>query len=306
MMRPLSWHLLTLPLGALIAAVVPRTADGQRDSSTAPVIRLQIDNDLIGLRGAGRPPDYDYTHGTRISLTLPNGATAVALGQEIFTPRHNAELPVAGDRPYAAWLYGALVLMRRRGLTLDSLELRAGVTGRPALGEQIQNGVHRLLNNALERGWSFQIPARAALDVYADRSAVLLDAQADSTRPSRFLRGGLGAEGGTVRQVLHLSSTATWGWGIRRAHGDAPLVRHPGRWYVETGYREEYVLRDIFIDGVSGGPAASRIPWVGEGFLEAGANLSRWSIAYRHVMRSREYKAATHGHAYGSIAISRR
>lgn len=273
----------------------------------ASVIRLQIDNDLIGLRGAGPPPDYDYTHGTRISLTPPNGKPAVALGQEIYTPRHNAAAPIAGDRPYAAWLYGALVVMRRRQSTLDSLELRGGVTGRLALGEQVQNGVHRLLHNELERGWAHQIPARLAVDLRADHSMILVGTRVDSVRPSRFLRADLGGMAGTVRQEIHLSGSAYWGWGVSAHPGaDAPLVRRPGRWYLETGYRQEYVLSDLFVDGVHGGPGASRVPRVSEGFLEAGANLRRWSIGYRYVARSREYCAATGGHAYGSIAISRR
>lgn len=295
------------PLSAVAAILLPRAAHAQRDSSTASVIRLQIDNDLIGLRGAGPPPDHDYTHGTRISLTLPNGKAAVALGQEIYTPRHNADAPIAGERPYAAWLYGALVVMRRRGFILDSLELRGGVTGRLALGEQVQNGVHRLLHNELERGWAHQIPARLALDLRADRSTILLGTRADSMRPSRFLRADLGGMAGTLRREIHLSSAAYWGLGAAaRAGADAPLVGRPGRWYLETGYRQEYVMSDLFVDGVQGGPGASRVPWVGEGFVGAGANLGHWSIGYRHVARSREYRSATGGHAYGSITISRR
>jgi lipid A 3-O-deacylase len=294
-------------LCALLATLLARAAHAQRDTTTASVLRLQIDNDLIGLRGAGPPPDYDYTHGTRISFTLPNGTSAIALGQEIYTPRHNADAPMAGDRPYAAWLYGALVAMRRRGSTLDSVELRGGVTGPLALGEQLQNGVHRLLHNELERGWAHQIPARLAVDLRADRSMILLGRSVDSMRPSRFLGADLGGVAGSVRQEIHLTGAAYWGLGdAARAGADAPLVRRPGGWYLETGYRQEYVLRDLFVDGVRGGPAASRVPWVGEGFLEAGANLSHWSISYRHVARSREYRAANGGHAYGSIAISRR
>lgn len=296
-----------LSLCALFGGVLPHPARAQRDSATAAVIRLQVDNDLIGLRGGGAPPDYDYTHGTRISFALPNGSIAFALGQEIYTPRHNTDVPAAGDRPHGAWLYGALLGMRRCGPGLDSIEVRSGATGRLALGEQLQNGVHRVLHNELERGWSQQIPARLALDVRADHSMILLGGTHDATRPSRLLIGDLGAVAGTVRRALHLASVAYWAWGAAQpARGDAPLVGHPGRWYLDAGYREEYVMGDIFIDGVRGTPGASRIPWVGEGFVGAGVNLAHWSIAYRHVVRSREYRAASGGHAYGSIAISRR
>src|SRR4051812_15249087 len=200
-------------LSAFLATVLPGgLAAAQRDPSRASVIRLQIDNDLIGLRGGGPPPDYDYTGGARFSLTMANGAIAFALGQEIYTPRHNTDVPVGGDRPYAGLLYGALLVMRRREHTLDSVELRGGVTGRLALGEQVQNTVHRLLHNALERGWSHQIPARAAVDVRAERSTILFGMSTDSTEPSRFLRGALGGVAGNIQGEIHLSGSAYWGW----------------------------------------------------------------------------------------------
>ena len=100
----------------------------------APSARLQVDNDFLALRGSGPPPDYDYTHGTRLGVAWPSmkGAfgwhpggirgcatrpgldsscflTGIALTQEIYTPRHNTVEPVPGDRPYAAWSYALLL-----------------------------------------------------------------------------------------------------------------------------------------------------------------------------------------------------
>src|SRR5918992_909470 len=42
-----------------------KTADAQTVDATRS-LHLAFENDLIAVRGAGAPPDYDYTHGTRI------------------------------------------------------------------------------------------------------------------------------------------------------------------------------------------------------------------------------------------------
>src|ERR1700720_3759437 len=114
-----------------------------QDPQPSASVRFEIDNDLFALRGSGPPPDYDYTHGTRISILRTRGPTwiartlgaaprcvdvaamkqgcllsGVAFGQEIYTPRHNVSDPVPGDRPHAAWLYGAVKLERLAGTRL--------------------------------------------------------------------------------------------------------------------------------------------------------------------------------------------
>jgi hypothetical protein len=56
--------------------MLPAVAAAQ-EAGAARSIRVVVDNDLIAVRGAGAPPDYDYTHGTRITWcagasTAPN------------------------------------------------------------------------------------------------------------------------------------------------------------------------------------------------------------------------------------------
>jgi len=303
-------------------------AGGQDASPPSASVRVEVDNDLFALRGGGPPPDYDYTHGTRINFVRPiapawlaralgtaprcAGAAAVqhgcllsgvALGQEIYTPRHNVPDPVAGDRPHAAWLYGAIQLQRLAATRLQAFELRAGVTGPPALGEQVQNGVHRLLRNHLEAGWDHQLPTR--LGITADYDATGLIGRSSSPAPSRFVAGGVGATVGTLRRTVRAGASAYYGFGPAHARSaDAPLVARPGRIYMVAGYQQSLVLYDAFIEGVGATQGAVRLPWVGEAYAATGWRFRRFAAEYRYVSRGREYRAEPGRHAYGAIALS--
>lgn len=303
-------------------------ANAQATSPPAGSVRLEVDNDLLAIRGSGPPPDYDYTHGTRISVTRPSAPvwlaralgtasqcadaatmergcllSGYALGQEIYTPRHNSHDPVAGDRPHAAWLYGAIQLQRLTGTRSQTLELRAGVTGPSALGEQVQNGVHRLLHNHLEAGWEHQL--RTRLGVAADYDATSLLGRPVSRAPSRFVAGSIGATLGTLRRTVRTSVSAYYGFGSTRVRsGDAPMVARPGRFYLLAGYQQSLVLYDAFVEGVGTTPGAVRLPWVSEAQAGIGWRFRRFAAEYRYVSRGREYRAEPGRHAYGAIALT--
>ena len=288
-------------------AMVAVTARVRAQDSThmRSSVLLQVDNDLFSLRGAGPPPDYDYTHGTRFALALPARRPAWLiggeLGQEIYTPRHNVAQPTPGDRPYGAWIFGTACASRVASAGVDSLSLRLGVTGPPALGEEVQNSVHRLLGNHLEQGWSHQIPTHVALAASYDATHLLLS----SETTSHLLAGSVGAVLGTLRRDAHASVLAYWSFGRLYAPvASAPLVRHPRRWYVSAGYRQYFVAHDTFIEGDEGAAGAVRVPWVSEAFGGAGVRFSAFAIGYRYVLRGREYRSEPGTHAYGSIGIA--
>ena len=299
---------------------------GQAAAPAATSIRLEVDNDVFVLHGSGPPPDYDYTHGTRIAITWPGAPTrlarasgadprcttlrarpcllaGVALGQEIYTPRHNARTPIAGDRPHAAWLYGAAKLQRLSGTTLQALEIRAGVTGPAALGGEAQNEMHRLLHDPPAVGWQAQIPTRLAMNVDYDATRVVEGRGAAS--PSRFLAGSLGATAGTLRRTLRAAATAYCGFGDADAWSTAsPLVGRPGRFHLAAGYEQSLVVHDTFIEGTGATRGASMIPWVGEAYGAAGVRIGGMDAEYRYVSRSREYRAAPTGHPYAALVFS--
>jgi lipid A 3-O-deacylase len=269
-----------------------------------PSAQLQVDNDLFLIRGTGHPIDYDYTHGTRTVVSMPSNGRIIGAGlaQEIYTPRHNTTAHIPGDRPYAAALYGAVSLTRVRPRGLDSLAIDLGVTGPPALGRELQNGIHRLLHNHLEAGWSRQLPTRLLASASYDAKRFVIAAPV--SLPSRFLAAGLGGTLGTVRRAFHVGAESYWGFGsIRAANASTPLVRRPGRWYITASYREDLVLHDAFIEGTGGVSGAARLPWVGEAALGAGLHFSRFAAEYRCVVRAREYRSQPNAHPYGSIRI---
>ena len=121
-------------------------------------MRLSIENDLIAVRGVGAPPDYDYTHGTRVAAAWAGApawvrratgrrpacrdaaarqlgcvATALEVGQEIYTPRRDAPRPVPGERPYAGWLYASAAVRTVSPGRVRAAGIEVGVTGAPSL-----------------------------------------------------------------------------------------------------------------------------------------------------------------------------
>ncbi|HEY2855439.1 MAG TPA: lipid A-modifier LpxR family protein, partial [Gemmatimonadaceae bacterium] len=217
-------HVVACYVGSARAAVVGvALAFASRASAqqAAPVFQLQVDNDLFAVRGGGAPPDYDYTHGTHLSFSWNGGA--LALAQEIYTPRHNAPSPLPGDRPYAAWLFGEYGYHTLHGPWFGRFAMRGGVTGPPALGEQVQNGIHRLLGNHLELGWAHQLPTRATIDARADETRLL--ATTAGAGPSRLFEASVGGTVGTMQRSLRAGVQTYLGFGsVHSPTADAPLV----------------------------------------------------------------------------------
>jgi hypothetical protein len=55
-------------------------AAGAQQPDAGRSLRLTVENDLIAVRGAGAPPDYDYTHGT--DLFVDGNTSRASVGAE--------------------------------------------------------------------------------------------------------------------------------------------------------------------------------------------------------------------------------
>jgi outer membrane protein LpxR len=302
-----------------------------RMTTFATGVVLQFDNDFLAVRGAGPPPDYDYTHGSRLGITWPgaNGLgrrlggppdcrsarsestacllTGFAIAQEIYTPRHNTIEPVSGDRPYAAWSYASMRLMVLRPRSLTSMAVNAGVTGPPALGEEVQNGIHRVLHNARELGWSHQVPAQfgATLDVDYTRVVFTSSGAVRAPAPSRFVAATLGSSLGNIQRNLRLGGIAYWSFGhVFTPIASEPLVRHPGRFFVATRVYYLSPRHDEFIEGGGGSPGAQLRHGVDEVTASAGWRARGVALEYGYTSRGREYRAQPGRHAYGSLVAT--
>ena len=92
------------------------------------------------------------------------------LSQNMFTPRvTQAPHPDPRDRPYAAELLGTASLIQDTDRTRNILSLGVGAIGPPALGEEAQNTVHRIIRAKTAKGWDFQLPGQPVVEITADR-----------------------------------------------------------------------------------------------------------------------------------------
>ncbi|HEV2147769.1 MAG TPA: lipid A deacylase LpxR family protein [Longimicrobiaceae bacterium] len=283
---------LLLALAAVPVHPAPVSAQEVRS------VRFVLDNDLFGLRGREAPPDHDYTHGVNVSVELSGAprvvrwavpaaelSTMLGLGQEVYTPREDAPEPVPGERPYAAWLYLAAGASADRGHRRDEVSVRLGVVGPPALGEEVQNGVHRLTGSRPQLGWEHQIGTRPGI--------VLRFEQTHRLRPLPdagwvLLLPAWSAAAGNVEAGL--------GAGARVRVGAARGA------YALVGARGEHLLWDVFLDAAES--TVERIPSVGEWEAGAGWAFRRATVEYRFVARGREYRTQAAPHRWGSLGLS--
>ncbi|HYW06575.1 MAG TPA: lipid A deacylase LpxR family protein [Longimicrobium sp.] len=263
-------------------------------------VTLVLDNDILAPRGGGAPADHDYTHGLSLTLELLRDSAAcvakpcarkrIGLGQRIYTPRRDAPTPIAGERPYAAWLYAAAGVTRETAGRRRTLAVEVGVTGPPALGEPVQNGVHRLAGSRRQEGWSHQlgfepgILARLEDSIWMGRAAPVL-------RTVRLAP--------TARVVLGNVRTAGAAGVSVEAGGAAGL-------YARLGGEGEWVVRDLFLDGNSfrGNSTARKLPGVARGEAGVGFRGRGRAGEYRVVARSREYRAQPGAHVHGSLVFT--
>jgi hypothetical protein len=310
----------------IVATIIAGIAAAQTPTN-AVALRLELDNDFLALRGAGPPADYDYTHGTIVEAAWPYAPSAIGRGlrvearcdprraragacvlstlsiaQQIYTPRHDSPQPVLGDRPYAAWLSSTARVQRLSESTLQTFGVQAGIIGPPALGEEVQNAVHRLLHNRLEIGWPRQLPTRAGVngDYELDHA---FRYGADGAA-SRFVAIRAGATLGNLRRAARAGLTLHHGFGsVEPWNASAPLVNRPGRFYVTAGLTESNIEHDTFIEGVRGYAGAARLSWVDEWSAGFGMRSRRFGLEYRYVSTGREYRAEPGRHAFGALTM---
>jgi hypothetical protein len=311
----------------LLLVCLATTAAAQ-SVAAARSVALEVDNDLIAMRGAGVPPDYDYTQGAKVSVAWAGApplvrrvlghrsgcrspearrtgcvATAAVVGQEIYTPRRDALEPVPGERPYAGWLYAsAMAHVVRRGHA-RALGVEFGVSGPMSLAEPVQNGVHRLLHNEAQLGWKNQLPTALGFTIrYGEvrRTEWALGRAAAAAVALRW-----GAAAGTVVTTLSGGAEATLGLrGSLLWSSTEPEIEHPARVYALVSYRQDAALRNVFVDGRGESGRAERRLLVGQAEAGAGYRWRALALEYRHVVRGREYTAQPVAHAYGSITLT--
>lgn len=296
------------------------------------VLRTRLDNDAYNFwqHPAARTDD-EYTNGVRLSAELyraPRWARHLTKGppncevrpaprstcvshelsieQDIYTPDlRRAPRTVDGwelERPYAAWLYVSSTVRFARPRTQDELELAAGVTGEPALG-QLAQGIAHAINERYTRearGWDTQVGFEPGIVLRYRRTWL---ARAATSRGLGFeLQPYAGAAAGNILTNTELGMQARIGFAMSHPwHMPSWDARAPMEFFIVGGARQEVVAHNFSLDGNVIHPkrAVQREPFVGEHTVGFGLRLGHVSLAWRAVTRSREYASGPKHHSYG-------
>lgn len=322
---------LFLPLGFSPALAQESIAPLQDPNGT---LTFQIENDII----AGT--DRYYTNGAQISWLSPSsppsfvtdvgklGAFLYApeaqlrwgfgIGQMIFTPEDTTiAVPDPADRPYAGYLYGSLAFLAYTEEVLNTFELQLGVVGPSALGKEIQNTVHDLINDNPAMGWDHQLKDEPAVNLTFDRKWRAISLTGEVTGIGIDVTPNITVAVGNVSTYAAAGLMLRLGQNLRADFG-APRIRpalagtafYDKRegfgWYLFGGVSGRVVLRDIFLDGNSfrDGPSVDKRPLVGD--LQAGASvfLGATRLTYSYVVRTEEFEGQKSNSAFGALSLS--
>jgi lipid A 3-O-deacylase len=246
-----------------------------------------------------------------------------SLGQNIYTPVDTqAAAYQPGDRPYAAWLYvGAAAHFVRpedahHSARLDIFELNLGLVGPSALGEDVQNGFHELIQVDRARGWDNQIRDEPGVNLVYERRHRLSTYTPDSRLGwgldliphAGFSLGNIFtyANAGAELRFGH-NLPADFGSNLIRPSGDsAPARRPPLGFFVFGAFDARAVARDITLDGntFKDSPDVDRENLVAD--LYAGVGLSTpWAqLRYAQAFRTKEFAGQRDSQVFGSLSAT--
>ena len=250
---------------------------------------------------------------------------SVGMGQIIFTPDDtDARELQKDDRPYAGHLYGFIALHAKQQHMMDTAELALGIVGPSALGENAQNGIHRLRNLDTANGWNNQLHDEPTLMLTWTRNYRLNPDAVNSGWTWDILPYHSVSVGNVLTQAA-VGSEVRWGWNlpgsfatsqIRPGSGiDAPATGFlsPKRekaptwgWYLFGGMEGNAVAHNIFLDGNTWRDSHSidKRPLVGELNIGMAVIYEGMRISYNHVYRTKEFYGQKSEQNFGSITLA--
>jgi hypothetical protein len=246
---------------------------------------------------------------------------SVFLGQSIFTPQNlTLKDPSSHDRPYGGWLYvGSSLLQETNHSMLENVEVDLGTVGPSALGKEVQNDFHQLIDVNQAQGWSHQIQNEPGVAISYERlwrlplasvSGYGLDVvpEAGATVGNVFTYGdigglvrigrNLGADYGPTRVRPALSGTDYF---------DASNIDGNLGYYIFFGAQGRAVGRNIFLDGNSFRQSPSVAKRVLVADLEGGFSLfwADWvRLDLSVTRRTREFIGQTSEDRIGTAALT--
>ena len=285
---------------------------------------------------ATRPTDRYYVNGLQVTWTsnpghVPgalaalghavwgNGTQRISLGllQKIYTPADTKAInPPLNDEPYAGLLVAQIKLIQDTDRTRSVLGLDAGVIGRDAGAQIMQNGFHTVIGQSGTHGWAYQLPSEPALDAIVSRTwrfptGHLFGLETDALPQ-------IGGMVGLTEDYVQPAVMFRIGQGLNADFGP-PLIR-PGAsgshaytpvrnlsWYFFAGVAGKFIAHDEFLQGSNFQDSRHVTPIFAVGSLEAGIAVI-WHgvrISYTQVFQTKRFVGQRGGiHEYGSLAVS--
>lgn len=140
------------------------------------------------------------------SSALQNKILGFELGQKIYNPQTGAiPDPIYIDRPFAAYLYvGANLNLLYKNESNLKLQVRTGIIGPHAYGEQIQNLIHNTFGFYPPTGWESQIQDAFQLNLSAEYNHLLTRGNSADLSFNSYANLGTGITGAGAGLMVRL------------------------------------------------------------------------------------------------------
>ena len=315
-----------------VAGLRPAVAQTEQ-SFPSGIWTLQDENASIS---TAQPTDRNYVNGFAANWTsnpgeVPafaanlghaiwgNGTQRISLGilQQTFTPTNTAAIdPAPNDEPYAGYLVATFGLIQDTATVRNQLSFDAGVVGRDAGGELVQNDFHAIIGQKGTHGWAYQLPSEPAFNAQMSRTWRLPVGQFDGLETDVLpqIAGALG----TTQIYLEPAVTFRIGQGLNSdfgtpllapgpSGGDAYQATRPFVWYFFGGVASQFVGYNEFLQGADFETSRSVDPYrvVGQGDLGVAVIWRGLRFTYTQVFQTRSYYGEVGNlHEYGSFSVS--
>lgn len=246
-----------------------------------------------------------------------------SLGQNIYTPVDTQTTTyIPGDRPYAAWLYAGVALhvlypeaLGGRADRLDVFEINLGLVGPSAVGEDVQNGFHEVIDVARANGWDNQIKDEPGVNLIYERRYRFSTAGARESWGLDFIPHA-GFSLGNVFTYANAGAELRAGWrmpadfgsNLIRPSGDSNPDRKRPRFgvFLFGAFDGRAVARDITLDGNSfkDSPDIDKEPLVADFYAGVGISTPYLQLRYAQAYRTKEFEGQDDSQVFGSLSAT--
>lgn len=241
------------------------------------------------------------------------------LVQQIFTPEDiEAELPPAGQHPYAGLLFGQATLHARRPRSQHDYALIAGMVGPSVVAGELYRLSHKTIGSSEANGWDEQLEDEPLINLNYSYERRLIASSCERSLQwdlASLIGAGAGtymvgaAAGLNLRVGFHLPETYE-GFGMRLGFATDSVPTGPPcneRWGLFASFAARGVALAHYMphgNVWASGYSVDTEPWIT--VQEVGLHLyyRRMTLSHKWVTGSDYYATQSGEVAYGSLALS--